>query len=333
MGDTRVTQAPVMTLYEGDSDTYVTQVHVQSLYQNASDGRVTQLYGMVLYSGTDACIDTRAQCWKITRLDGTEYAYTTHDEPIVYRGSTFIPCDSLRASAISSTTASGAEAGDVEVTGLISDNGISEDDIANGLFDGATVEVYLVPWSTGSTSIARRLTKGVVVRFEHNPTQYVASVQTVGVKLTQSPLLTAYTAACRWDLGSSECGIELDSTWIETGSVTGTFARNAINATTYRTFADSSRTEADDYFTFGMLTWTSGNNVGLSAEIKSFSGNTFELWDVMPNEIEIGDAYEVTPGCAKTTTDCSTKFSNLVNFGGFPNIPGRDSIYETPDAK
>jgi uncharacterized phage protein (TIGR02218 family) len=349
MTDSRVTQLPVLGVYEADADARVTQVVSQAMYGIGSDarvtqnvvmaiyelpspGRVTQLVKLALYSG-DPCVSQRAQCWKITRLDGTVFSYTAHDEPITYRGTTYIPCDSLRASATSGGITSGSESGDIELTGLIADDGITEEDIANGLFDGASVEVYLVPWSPNDTRIARRISKGIVARFEHSPTKYTATVQTPGIKLTQSPLLTAYTPACRWDLGSPQCGVNLDSTYIETGSVTGVFARNAVNATTFRSFEDSSRTEANDYFTFGTLTWTSGANNGISAEVKSFEYDVFELWDILPNEIEVGDTYEIVPGCAKNTTDCSTKFSNLINFGGFPNIPGRDSIYETPDAK
>lgn len=330
--DARVTQVVALAPYTIDADARITQVVVTAIYELPAPSRITQIVICALYSG-DPCVSQRAQCWKITRLDGTVFAYTSHDEAITYRGDTYIPCHSLKTTAISSGVTSGSEAGDVELTGLISDNGITEEDLANGLFDGATVEVYLVPWQFGSTVIPRRLSKGIVARIEHSPTRYNATVQTPGIKLTESPLLTTYTPACRWNLGSPQCGVNLDSTYIETGTVTGTFARNAVNATTYRTFADSTRTEAANYFTFGKLTWTSGANTGLDAEVKSFSSGTFELWDIMPNEIALGDTYEVTPGCSKNTTDCSTKFSNLINFGGFPKVPGRDSIYETPDAK
>jgi uncharacterized phage protein (TIGR02218 family) len=276
----------------------------------------------------------RAQCWKITRLDGQVFAYTTHDEPITYLGTTYIPCDSLRASASSAGISTGNDAGDIEMTGIVADDAISDEDIAAGKFDGATVEVVLVPWdTTADPGIPRRISKGVVARIEHSPTKYNATVLTPGSKLTQSPILTTYTPACRWNLGSTECGVDLSSNFLETGSVTDTFARDAVNQISYRKFTDVLRAEAAGYFDFGKLTWTSGANNGLSAEVKYFDGSTFELWDVMPNEIALTDTYEVTPGCRKSTTDCSTKFSHLINFGGFPNVPGKDSIYETPDAK
>lgn len=331
--DARATQAAALAMYEVTPVARATQAVALSLYEVAPLARATQVVTMALYSGLP-CVLRRAQCWKITRLDGQTFTYTTHDEPIIYLGETYSPCESLRASASAQSGATAGEAGDIEMTGIISDAGITEEDLSTGKFDGATVEVILVPWdSTVDTGIARRITKGVVARLEHSPTQYKATVLTSGAKLIQSPILTTYTPACRWDLGSTECGVVLDSSDTSIGSVTGLYERNAVNQVTFRSFVDSTRAEAANYFQFGKLTWTSGLNSGLSAEVKYFSGGVFELWDVMPNEIAIGDDYEVTPGCGKNTTDCTTKFNNLINFGGFPNVPGKDSIYETPDAK
>jgi uncharacterized phage protein (TIGR02218 family) len=49
--------------------------------------------------------------------------------------------------------------------------------------------------------------------------------------------------------------------------------------------------------------------------------------------IQLGDEYEARPGCDKTPETCKTKFSNFANFGGFPDVPGRDAISKTPDSK
>jgi len=331
--DARATQVAALAMYEQFPVVRVTQVPALALYEVAPLARATQLVTLALYTGLP-CVLRRAQCWKITRLDGQTFTYTTHDEPLVYRGETYTPCNSLRASASAQSGATAGEAGDVEMSGIISDAGITEEDLSTGKFDGATVEVTLVPWDPAvDTGIARRITKGIVARLEHSPTQYKATVLTSGSKLIQSPMLTTYTPACRWNLGSTECGVVLDSSDTSIGSVTEVYGRNAVNQVTFRKFQDSTRAEAAGYFQFGSLTWTSGLNNGLSAEVKYFDSGVFELWDVMPYEIAIGDDYEVTPGCGKTTTDCTSKFNNLINFGGFPNVPGKDSIYETPDAK
>jgi hypothetical protein len=41
----------------------------------------------------------------------------------------------------------------------------------------------------------------------------------------------------------------------------------------------------------------------------------------------VGDAYEMVRGCRKRLADCKSRwngtalFNNVVNFGGFPNVP------------
>ena len=89
------------------------------------------------------------------------------------------------------------------------------------------------------------------------------------------------------------------------------------------TFSDSNRTEESGWFDYGVVTWTSGANAGLSAEIRYFNGSQFGLFEPMPYAIAAGDTYEVTPGCDKRLQTCRDKYDNVVNFRGEPYIPGR----------
>jgi hypothetical protein len=45
---------------------------------------------------------------------------------------------------------------------------------------------------------------------------------------------------------------------------------------------------------------------------------------------ETGDALpvtaEITPGCDLRASTCAAKFGNLLNFGGFSEIPGRNPL-------
>jgi uncharacterized phage protein (TIGR02218 family) len=44
----------------------------------------------------------------------------------------------------------------------------------------------------------------------------------------------------------------------------------------------------------------------------------------MPRPIEVGDTFDITAGCDKRLETCRDRFSNVVNFGGFPHMPGND---------
>jgi uncharacterized phage protein (TIGR02218 family) len=91
---------------------------------------------------------------------------------------------------------------------------------------------------------------------------------------------------------------------------------------------------ADDWFTAGRLTFTSGANVGLAVEVKNHrNGNgfvTLDLWQAMPEPIEPGDAFNVTAGCDKRFQTCHNRFNNVANFRGFPHIPGNDFVISYP---
>jgi len=91
-------------------------------------------------------------------------------------------------------------------------------------------------------------------------------------------------------------------------------------------FADIDRTETDDYWTNGFITFTTGNNAGFSCGIKQNiqSGNELILKNKPPFDFTVGDDYEITVGCRKRhIEDCVGKFENVHNFQGFPTMPGR----------
>jgi uncharacterized phage protein (TIGR02218 family) len=329
MADARVTQDVGLALYVSDAEARITSDAVLALYGLRPPARISQDVALILYDKF-SCLTKLAECWKITRRDGTILGFTTHDDAIVYDGTTYKACESLRSGASLNSTTAGIDNGDVEFMGLIDDDAITEADLYNGLYDGASVEVFQLQWD--SLSKPKRLAKGLVAKVTHSQSSYVCSVQTPGAKLTQQSLLTTYTPSCRYQLGDSRCTVPLFG-YVQTGSVTGTVARNATNKNQYRQFRDAVRTENAGYFDTGLLTWTTGANVGIIAEVKTYLAGEIILWDIMPNEIAIGDEYTIKPGCNKSKEDCVNKFNNFINFGGFPHIPGQDAILQTPDAK
>jgi uncharacterized phage protein (TIGR02218 family) len=136
-----------------------------------------------------------------------------------------------------------------------------------------------------------------------------------------------YTATCSADLGDGRCGVDLTSaTWRGSGTVTVMTATSAFNASGLDDFADG-------WFTAGKLTFTSGANAGLAVEVKLHrvaAAVTLELWQAMPQPIAAGDSFIVTAGCDKRFATCHDRFNNIVNFRGFPHIPGNDFVVRYP---
>ncbi len=74
-------------------------------------------------------------------------------------------------------------------------------------------------------------------------------------------------------------------------------------------------------FAQGSLTFTSGANEGVTATIKSGWTGGVLLAYPLPHVPATGDAFTASWGCDHTQSTCSSKFSNLANFRGFPFVP------------
>lgn len=134
-----------------------------------------------------------------------------------------------------------------------------------------------------------------------------------------------YQVYCNWEFGSTECTIDRLATQISGITV------DAQGSTTNIVVISGSAYEAldNDYFKYGTVQFTVGNNSGENRLITYSSG---ALSTVGISGIKMGIAYAVdtTPvgatvtlqqGCDKTIATCEDSYDNLDNYGGFPTIP------------
>lgn len=328
----RITKAATLALYEGNGDARTTKAAVLVLAAVAHPVYVTKSAVLALVGGS--CITHLCQCWKIARRDGLSFHFTTHNEPVALFGTEYNPCDSLSATAFESgivSTKSGS-GGDVEINGIISATGISEHDMAHGLFDGAEVTVYQTSWNPENTVGGKLLARGIITECKQGPAGYSATISTLAIKLQQTPLIDVYSPQCRHELGQGLCPVVL-SGYEHAGTVSGTVSPQPMYRNNHRQFFDSSISATDGYYNGGRVTWVTGNNAGISSEVKNYysANDLISLWDIMPFPIEITDTFTMTPGCAKTLADHQTKFSlDEESFGGQPGLPGNDYLMRTP---
>jgi hypothetical protein len=90
---------------------------------------------------------------------------------------------------------------------------------------------------------------------------------------------------------------------------------------------------ADAYMNGGQVTWTSGNNNGVSIEVNSYtqSDSFWQLFSNMVRPIQVGDTFNYSPGCDKRRETCYFKFNNMDNFRGEPDMPGMDAMLTYPE--
>lgn len=82
-----------------------------------------------------------------------------------------------------------------------------------------------------------------------------------------------------------------------------------------------SMAQADGWFDQGLVTFTSGVNVGITRTVRTYAGGVMTLIAPFPNAPASGDTFTARPGCDKSQATCQNKFSNLANFRGHPYVP------------
>jgi uncharacterized phage protein (TIGR02218 family) len=315
-----VSQAGIEYLHRVGTPMNVGQAGAEYLHRVTPVFSITQA-GVEFLHKHVPCGTRLAQVWTITRSDGEVFRFTSRDTDLTWRGQTYMACDSLVPSA-SEAVSRVDEAGSMDLSGAIGDDGISEHDLYAGLFDGATIEAWLVPWA-GEGS-AKRLLGGTFGAVEQSPTGFNVEVLGDGAKLLQTPLVRTLKPGCGYQFGDpATCRKDM------TGLAVAGTVDTGIGQ---REFTDAARAETAGYFSRGRVTFTTGANAGISAEIKDhLAGGVFQLWPRLPFVAAAGDQYSMVPGCtnlkaASGGTNGCTAWDNFVNYGGEPDVPTKDKL-------
>lgn len=261
-----------------------------------------------------------ATCWKVTRKDGVVFGFTDHDRNLVIDDVTYEARTGYTRTAIQ--TISDLSVDNLDIESAFDSEAITAQDLRDGVWDNAEVLIFLVNWNNLSQGKIV-LKRGTIGQVELKDTLYRAELRGLTQLFSQN-IGELYTADCRADLGDTRCGIDLEALTVS-GTVTEVSERYG--------FTDSSRTEEDDYWKRGLITWTSGANAGRKMEIRAFASGAFTLFLPMPSEIVVGDAYTAQPGCNKTFEACRSRYNNGINFRGEPYVPGTDAVLSYPDGK
>jgi uncharacterized phage protein (TIGR02218 family) len=255
---------------------------------------------------------TFARCWRVERRDGVVLGFTDHDGDIAFDGDVYRAETGMTASAAES--ALGLAAAGLDVVGALDDAGLSEADLARGLYDGAGVKLFLVDWRDPGSRVL--LFAGALGEIARERRLFTAELRGLAHAL-QQPQGRLYQRGCDADLGDARCGIDLASALYRAEGVVTAVAGG-------RAFTAAVLAGRDSVFTRGRLLWTSGANVGAACEIRRHEGALVELAEIPPIAIAAGDAFTATAGCDKSFATCRNTFFNQDNFRGFPHMPGND---------
>jgi uncharacterized phage protein (TIGR02218 family) len=271
-----------------------------------------------LQAHLDSGTTTLAWCWRLTRRDGARLGFTDHDRDLAFDGTTFAAATGFAATEI--RDAVGLAVDNLEVESALSADSLNESDLAAGLLDDASVEIWRVNWQDTAQRVLMR--SGSIGEVRRAGSAFAAEVRGLAHYL-QQPKGRLFQYGCDADLGDARCTVDLTSPAFRgTGTVIVATSLRRFTATGLDAFGGG-------FFARGLLTFTTGANAGRSQEVRRhlFAAPVIlELWQPMADAILPGDQFTVTAGCDKQFATCQAKFDNAVNFRGFPHMPGNDFV-------
>lgn len=268
-----------------------------------------------------------ATCWTIARTDGVALKFTNHDLPLVVDGDTFTPMNGVSVSAKQKKT--GLEVQNFEAVGIIDDTSVTHEDLRAGRYRNAQITEKVVDWRFPFNGTVSTMVYWVGEMAFSNG---LWTAQMAGVtRFLNNTVGNVYSRTCPANLGDARCKRDLSdltTTGVTVDSADAAYPRKIFTATSIGGFP------AFDY-NFGVLTWTSGANIGIISEIKD-SDNVnfiFTFQVSLPFNIQAGDEFTIVVGCNKQRSRCIGRFNNVINFRGFPTMPGTDNIVRAPSGQ
>jgi uncharacterized phage protein (TIGR02218 family) len=265
-----------------------------------------------------------ADLYTITLKSGLTLRFTSWDTNLTVLGNTFLTGPpNIARSAIEEKLGMDVATLEVTIEASLIDliNGVPIlQAIGQGLFDGATFRIDRLFMDSASNQI------GTVVRFsgfigaldELTRSSAKLSVNAGTALLSMQLPAVILQPGCTNTLFDARCGL-----------IKASFAEmNVVQAGSTVNKLLSSSAKGDGYYDNGQIAFTSGANAGLVKAVKQYfstGGPFFTFNSPLPFVPNAGDVFTAYPGCDKTQATCTNKFSNLVNFEGFPYVPAPET--------
>lgn len=263
------------------------------------------------------------RCWKLVRADGVTYGFTDHDRALAFDGVTFKPETGLSATALVQTT--GLSVDNTEAVGALSDAAITEADIAAGRFDGAAIEAWLVQWAEPENRVLQF--RGTLGELTRAGGAFTAELRGLAERMNIATG-RVYQRSCSAVLGDGACRVDLTAPGYAAEATV-----SAVEGARVLWIEGLAGYEAR-WFERGACRVLDGAAHGLVGAVKidrpEDGLRRVELWDRLRAGIVAGDRVRLTAGCDKRMETCRLKFANLLNFRGFPDLPGEDWMVAHP---
>jgi len=252
----------------------------------------------------------------MTAADGTVAAYAAHTRSLTFDSQlyTAAPVEPTRFSR----TLGVSKADHVELFGIFDDI-VTEEDVQGGRWKNAKIVFEYVNYLD--------LTMGSVGRMKGQAGKFTINNGTFNVELRSlSDLLSQEIGQLTSPLDRRR---RLEDLGIDTAPFI--FARTVTAVADRMNFTVGGTAKDDNYFQYGRVVWSGGDNEDLEMEIKANVGNAIELQLPMLNAIEVGDTVDLYAGYDGTREMCRDKFNAMEGFDGECDLPGIKGVITFPE--
>ena len=269
---------------------------------------ISTTFGAHLAQGTT----TICHAWAITRSDGMLFGFTDHDLDLEFEGITFRADTGLSAVALQQST--GLAVDNTEAIGALSDAALRENEIEAGRFDGASVRAWLVNWANPAERALQFA--GSLGELKRVGGVFKAELRGLSDALNR-PIGRVYQKPCSAVLGDNDCNVDTsDPTYFATAQISQVIDDTTILIPSLPAYPAA-------WFARGRVTIQ-----GISGVIKKDepveNGRLIGLAASLRIPLVASDMLSIVAGCDKRFETCRAKFSNVLNFQGFPDLPGDD---------
>lgn len=271
-----------------------------------------------------------AECVMMQDRSGTRIGFTTWDVPLTADIGTGAGDESFFAGMNmgSLTLATGFDAGYFEFSGPLGPT-LTRADVNGGRWNSAFVWLFKISPDGGEIV---PLMKGRAREPRVEGGSFHFEVRNEADRLNQKQG-RRISNLCSADFGDAQCGLPLVPIAATVSAVTDDLHFSVTFSGTY----------ADDYFNQGTADFQTGDLAWLpSMEVEDFTGGTgsgfVELFEPFFKPPQIGDTLTLNRGCSKLRISADGSlptchgYSNILNFRGFPEVPGSDQVlkYQFP---
>lgn len=266
----------------------------------------------------DQTSTTLATCIDIQLADGSGVAYrfTDHDKSITVSGNTYLPTSGYIPSA--SNTKIDLSVDNLNIIGIIDDSVLKYEDLLAGRFDFADAKIFQVNYEDTSMGIMP-IINGKIGKVTLEDNTFTAELRGL-TQFFQTSIGEPYIVLCPADLGDNRCKVNMTP-------FTKTFTISGLGVGFENRIFATDLTDADAFFDLGLVIFSAGSaNEYLRMDVKTYLNNSnqglIELYEPMPADMIIGDTGTIQTGCDKTWETCKNRYTNQLNYRGFPFLYG-----------